>query len=363
MRKSLCFRRILWPTTAALLCATACTEPTLIEPDEVEDVTSAQFGEDPYAIGSDWYDYDGRTHVLTPKTEVYAVRASDGRAALVEVAGYYSDKGVSGIFSLRGRDAGSGAWGEVSEIVLTGNVKDAPVCAAIGPVREVPCDGPDASLVFRTEWRPIPEAGFAVSNPAIYAVRGTSIVVMQADALEDIADAPGAVTEMDATPSVDVDPGLARIGWVYDEGALTDARTHLQVTSSLGLAKWSLTSMQVGGELSIGLQVACQGIDLTEQPDFSGEPMGVTLTSPMPGTSSTTLVRLCTPGAEAAPEVVEWREGGFYGLWPDTTTFDLMIVREGDDVAVLLAPGSLVRSHDDPAEIDITTLWDTEEAE
>ncbi|MEM1347871.1 MAG: hypothetical protein AAGI01_04885 [Myxococcota bacterium] len=358
MRRCLRFLPFL---SLLLVCISACTEPTRIEPEPAQEATSTDFGEDPYAIGSSWYDYDGRTHVLTPKAEVYVVRAVDGRVALVEVAGYYGEKGESGVFSLRAREGDGGAWGEARGLQLSQNVKDAPVCVALGPAREVSCEGADASLAFRTEWRSLPQAGFSVNNPAIYAVRGASVAIVAAESLEDVAESPSAAAEMEEEPSVDVDPGLARVGWVFRAGELTDARTHVQVTSSLVLAKWSLSSMQMDGELRVGLQVECQDIDLAEQPDFSGTPTSIMLSSPMPGASSTTLVRLCDEAATPAPAVVDWREGGFPGTWPDTTTFDLMLVRRGEDIAVLLAPGHLVRSFEDPAEIDSTTIWDEDD--
>ena len=57
-----------------------------------------EFPEEPV---SDWYEYDGTTHVLTPNDLVFAIRTVEGEFYKFEFAGYYSQEGTSGHPSIR----------------------------------------------------------------------------------------------------------------------------------------------------------------------------------------------------------------------------------------------------------------------
>jgi len=55
-----------------------------------------------YALdqGDSWYDYNDETHVLTPRTNVWAVTRADATSFKFEILEYYDDAGTSGVFTL-----------------------------------------------------------------------------------------------------------------------------------------------------------------------------------------------------------------------------------------------------------------------
>lgn len=46
--------------------------------------------------GDGWYDYEGTSHILTPKRRVYVVRGAEGELFAIQILSYYSDVGSSG---------------------------------------------------------------------------------------------------------------------------------------------------------------------------------------------------------------------------------------------------------------------------
>lgn len=56
-----------------------------------------------------WYDYGFTSHLLEPKSRVYAIRTADGRYAKLEIVSYYCEGAVSGCLTFRYVYQGSGA--------------------------------------------------------------------------------------------------------------------------------------------------------------------------------------------------------------------------------------------------------------
>ncbi|MFB6350547.1 MAG: hypothetical protein ABEN55_04655, partial [Bradymonadaceae bacterium] len=125
------------------------------------------FVQEAYGIGASWFEYDDANHTVTPRDTVYRIRRDD-LDALFEVTSYYDDRGESGYFSLRVRHRRDDGWGESRALTLSRNAKESAVCVALDPLEQQACDGANTDLVFRTDLRTVPAAGFAVSNPAIY---------------------------------------------------------------------------------------------------------------------------------------------------------------------------------------------------
>ena len=48
-----------------------------------------------------WYDYSWTSHVLTPRSNVYAIRTADGRHAKLQFVGYYCEGAVSGCLTFQ----------------------------------------------------------------------------------------------------------------------------------------------------------------------------------------------------------------------------------------------------------------------
>ncbi|MEC8052459.1 MAG: HmuY family protein [Myxococcota bacterium] len=65
-------------------------------PDSEED--DDEFPE--YALG-DWFNYDPISHILTPKTQVYVLRTTDGDFVKLAYVGYYDGGGESGFPSIQ----------------------------------------------------------------------------------------------------------------------------------------------------------------------------------------------------------------------------------------------------------------------
>ncbi|HUF51989.1 MAG TPA: HmuY family protein [Longimicrobiales bacterium] len=59
------------------------------------------------AIGR-WYDYSFTSHLLSPKSRVYAVRTADGRYAKIEFVGYYCPGATPGCITFRYMYQGAG---------------------------------------------------------------------------------------------------------------------------------------------------------------------------------------------------------------------------------------------------------------
>lgn len=124
----------------------------------------------PEAPGADWYNYDGRTHAVTPREATW-IASNNQRDIAVAITSYYDRRGESGYFSVRVRTraAGGNRWSDAQPLALTQSVKEAPVCivvSAAGVPAATTCDQA-WDLVFYTEPRVLPTAGFTVRNPAL----------------------------------------------------------------------------------------------------------------------------------------------------------------------------------------------------
>lgn len=64
------------------------------EPDGDDD------GDEPDYVLQQWYEYDARTHVLTPAPVVYVIRHGDQHTK-IQIESYYDDAGTSGHLSFR----------------------------------------------------------------------------------------------------------------------------------------------------------------------------------------------------------------------------------------------------------------------
>lgn len=356
-------RRLQRASALALaLALTACGEaPTssgdgesaLTPPEDLAtglELAAEGFGLDPYAIGSDWYDYDGATHAVTPSDHVYALRRGEV-ITLLEVESYYDDRGESGVFSLRAREGG----GEVEALTLDTNVKEEPGCVALSPLRQVSCDDSDAALILRTVWRAIPDGGFAVREPGLYVMshftdapeQHIEVVRLGAGALEEVDEAIDVLRERTPHPDASHAPELARVGWVHAEaGAAPRRDLHLQVTAHMKLVQWQIAALREGdGEIELDLKIACQRVDFEEQAPFSEEHTATrTLSLPAGEGFHAALVSLCPSREGLAPrgEIIDARDTPWRGRWPDTRDFDLIVEVLDGRVAARITPGNLL---------------------
>lgn len=310
---------------------------------------------EPWAVGDRWYLYDGRTHTLAPRDEAYLVQ-TDGGTALFVVEGYYGASGESGVFTLSHRSAEGAQWSASETMTLTGNVKDGPACVALGPWRQVACEDPDAALVFRTDRRVLPAAGFVVANPAIYEMghpeqRVVELAVLDRDAWNNPpSDLAGALDEGRRASAA-----LTRAEWPIGLLDENEERSWLQAATSFSLIHWH-AEVQDG---EVHLRSRCVPLAITEAEQSGFDSAAVQEASLLaPDVGASVWIRLC-PDIQTVGTTPSF----FLGTWPDSRDFDLLLEGHRDGVALRPAPGSLLyqQSESDPSlvrEPDVpATLW------
>lgn len=327
------------------------------------------FALETYAIGDNWYDYDGRTHVLTPREEIYRV-GYRGNVAFLAIESYYGPDGNSGWFELRWRLLEGGELGPAISMQLSRNVKEREVCVAIDPPEEVTCRSRRAALRFRTDARVIPPAGFSVTNPALYEaqepgeeavrivrLRGVSLDGIPEEALRDRGLRPRPSVAQGYEASV---LGRRHLGIVGVEGP----PTFVQASASMRLVQWRVLEIETLADAEeLHLQVRC--VPLASSPgaqtDLSEAAMRRASLALQRGNERAALIRLC---GQDGPEIVEERDGRFAADWPDTRTFDLIAEQTGGRLWLRAAPGAMIWNAADAAGPDFEglvvpyTLWD-----
>lgn len=306
-----------------------------------------------YGPGSSWYDYDSTTHALSPKDLVYVVRHGDA-LTLLELLSYYDERGSSGFFSLRAVTHDGEQWGDVFEKSLARNVKEELVCLDVATLEESACD--KAAIALATAWRPLPEAGFAVKEPAFYALSHYSqpeeeriqIAATRAASLDEVALDRDALDALDPLASASMTPNDSLIGWIQDAPeAPARQDVHLQVTANMMAAQWFAKNISVEDDtISLTLVARCQKLSLDDQQPFGETATEGTVRLDATGSHDAVLVQLCDPElaepsfAQQPPAV--WP---LAGQWPDTKSFDLIVEHLEGRLAIRAAPANLVYNH------------------
>lgn len=337
------------------------------------DLAAQGFGEDPYVIASDWYDYSGATHVVMASDLVYIARQQDTIVAF-EIESYYNERGTSGFLSFRHQTWREGAWSAPSTWTAQTNVKEESYCLSLAPFAQVECDDEDAALVVRTSKKALIEGGFAILDPALFTrthfTDDARIDMWRVDApdLESL-ELSGATLDDDAiTPSSDHTIEHARVGWIHDAaGASVRRDTQLHVTGRMDLVQWRASALRDSGDtIELDLELYCAQVDQKNQQPFGSNSTTWTLTIPRQDDYTARYVRLCDDARAAEPEVVGETSAPIRADWPDTKTFDLMVETHQGRVAIRIAPGNLLwnwtrgtqQDNSDFSPIDTSTLWD-----
>lgn len=372
------------PLSLALLLTLSACGPTSPTPQDTLrgewddgltglELAAAGFGEDPYVIASDWYDYSGATHVVMASDLVYVVRREDQIVAF-EIESYYNERGTSGFLSFRSQTWDGGAWTAPTAWTAEANVKDERYCLSIEPFSRVGCDTSDAALVVRTSKKALVEGGFAILDPAIFSTThfsdATKTEIWRAEAtdLESLTLTGDTLDEDAITPSSDHTIEHARVGWVHQTaGAPARIDTQLHVTGRMDLVQWRIGELRDSGEaIELDFDLYCAQADHKNQQPFDANSTTWTLTIPRQGDYTARYVRLCDDARSARPEVVGETNTPIRANWPDTKTFDLMVETHQGRVAIRIAPGNLLwnwtrgtqQDNSDFSPIDTSTLWD-----
>ncbi len=335
------------------------------------ELASANLGPDPHEIGTSWYDYDPRTHVLTPKDQVFQLRHAGEPVGVFEITSYYDERGESGFFTLNTRKAGETA----QSVVLPDSVKDAPVCMTQG-FSVTSCTSSDALLVWRIASRVLPGAAFTVKEPGVYIHQPytpgeNSTYTLHAfaarslDEVEDDAEAPELPSSMN--------PLRSRVGWIHPSAQDLTARQdlHVHATSTRHITQWQVTQLtRRDDELTVNLQLMCQKMASDDQPPFdmdSQEQLAITLDTSLPYQAK--LITLCDTleDTKISGDLVDSSSTPYGALWPQEP-FDLFIEHYQGRVSIRPAPGTLLQNwtlafgegSTDFIPVDLLEVWEQE---
>jgi hypothetical protein len=241
---------------------------------------------------------------------------------------------------------------------MESNIKQGPVCLSLVSLSEVACDA-SADLIARTDFRPVPAAGFSVANPALYGRRAATGegATLGMGELAEFAEDPSVI------PVVDTSDILGLALWEYLAGG--EVANVLQLTGSLHVLQWVMRLEDADGDGQGTLQVdsrcvraAENEVDQQPLPSLLQPRLEVELTD---STAQALFLSFCT---DDGPVVREQWDRVIDGDWPDTRTWDLALERSTEGWRVIPAAGALLAGvagdmtdESEPAPIP-ASLWD-----
>ena len=344
--------------TSLMLVVAACERPPVgevpVQAADTDDSASAEgsavdlnaFVSDTAAIGADWYDYDGTTHVLTPSAITNIWRVTDSASgtaqfAAVQPRSYYDENtGESGFFTLAIRRYRDGTYGDVVELRTTTNVKTAAVCVDVLEPAVVPC--PAGHLRLETHPRLIVEAALVVAEPVLTVPSLDGIAALTTVA---VARVDGTIDAIDVEPTalsyrVNVpEPNMAW-GCVPDgpdsveEGSVDDETVFLVLNRAL-LGKASLLAKTAQTET---WQLATAPLSLVDR-SVGAFTASVTIDVPRVGAEAAVVVdvsAMTSSALEPALLTARWNSGSFARYRSDDGR-----------VCTILAPGVSMVAVDD----------------
>lgn len=315
-----------------------------VDSDGQQSAVDTSFQRAGWGVGAEWYDYSPATHVLTPRDVTWSLTsaASETPEHELSVATYYGgDAGQSGYFVLDvdGEELSTGA-----------SVKEGHVCVDLSAGAVVACDSPEATLTLRTDARPIPAAGFAATNPAIYVSRGAFPSVVE-------VDGNGNGAPLDSVRAELAEPALSQLVGNAEE-------LHaLQITADFRAAQWRVDFPEaLDGDVTVEARCVPVGVS-AERTDRLDSVSAVSLAFAAPATGWA-LVDLCAADGPANAGTLTTSELD-RALWPENKSFDLMFGVVDGELRVLPSPEAAVRVvsaawESDAAVIVPDEIWDDE---
>lgn len=172
------------PLSALLASLIACTfiacgdseSNAPFDPTDLPEGTATEA----WGIGDLWYDYTFDGHTVAPRNISWVIIKPEQQAYFVRVARYYGDDGASGkpTMFIHAWDAETETFGEPAQWSAPSRITAGNLCLNLHNAETVPCDG-DYDILWRTDKRPVPEVGFAPSNPGIFVERRDGTTVYQ----------------------------------------------------------------------------------------------------------------------------------------------------------------------------------------
>jgi hypothetical protein len=297
------------------------------------------FTEEAYGVAAKWYNYRSETHVLDPKNFVYMVDGPEAHV-LLEIVSYYNDQGDSGYMTIRAKKVAESDLGSTQKLQIEGSVKKGRVCLNVQSLETTSCNSDNWEVLFRTDYRIVPAAGFAPSNPAIYFAGHWSqdekveISRIEAEKMKDVtSESLEDATELRSAQHSRLDSMLG----TFPEDRLP-SDVFVQATPSQKVVQWQVTDI-TDGELEIRSRCADLATSPGQQTSLSDNEIA-TQTYELSDGSKQYAVQLASI-CNGDLVLEQSKSEPFEGLWPSTKTFSLLIEQTGDERSLRLPPGHL----------------------
>lgn len=150
--------------------------PDDFDPTDLPDGTATES----WGISDLWYDYEFDGHKVSPRQISWVVRTPDDDAYFMHVKRYYGSDAQSGKPSMEilTWNAETERFENAQEWEAEERVTQSHICLNLQDASSTSCDG-DYDILWRTDKRPVPEIGFAPSNPGLYVERRDGLKVYQ----------------------------------------------------------------------------------------------------------------------------------------------------------------------------------------
>lgn len=408
--------------SAALVAA--CTDssnnnpygaPDDFDPTDLPDGTATEN----WGISDLWYDYEFDGHKVSPRDISWVVRTPDDEAYFMHVKRYSGDTGHSAMpaMDIQKWDTENKRFGDATRWNAQERVTETRVCLNLDDANSTSCDG-DYDILWRTDKRPVPEVGFAPSNPGLYVERRHGLKVYQYKGktppetlpvdentisskqcaveqsfVTDGGQTPENTGEEEVPSDCDILPW--RVESAFDEHAiplltlseLGDKQSIFQLTANLYASQWHAAIDEVESTLTIDTrcvyatsQQAC-----SEPMDMDAQRITIDLESAdqwtfvslceLPDAVLKTIYGedandpadptveedpLCENNSDHAPCITHRQNDLRAGAWPDNRTFDLVVQTTDEDVYVWIAPSQPIVVSDEPIDQDTVAsrdLW------
>lgn len=290
-----------------------------------------------WGIGAEWYDY-GSNHSVSPKDISWLIVRDEGNATHLRVDGFYSDRGVSSTPSMTFTHFIGGERTPPKAWLSPTRIRDEFQCLRVEDLSQSFC-GSAYDLIWRTDFRAIPRAGFSISNPAFYVETSRGERVYQLASRDvptsiSIAAAAGqrvvSVLDQDASP-------------LLKEAFFSKGYSVTQLTGDLHIAEWTLSRSE---DDSVLIQARCVQAKPTpaDTSPLHGPPAHLYFAAPAEG--QWIFVDLCSAdGPRVSFESENLRAGG----WPSNDRFDLALQSKNGQLHLWPAPESIFTPQRVPA--------------
>lgn len=348
-------RPILAPSLALLFATVACSESVDPEPPWTPTDLPEGTAVEPWGIGDRWYKYTFTNHAVTPHNMSWVLTQADGEAYFLTVDGYYDESGArTGYPRMSIYPWDGSAFGEPKKWVSTDSVKENKICLSLETAETVGCED-EYDVIWRIDYRPIPEIGMMLPNPGFYVKRADGNKVYQYDGTTPPAALPKESTDEHSF-----------VHSIFDENArpilplelLTPEKSVFQLLATVKIAEWQVLFNE--DKSTITLQSRCVDAKDTHARTAHLEESPALLELVIDELETWTFIDLCgtTLDAEieddASPLTISHSAQNLrVGQWPNNKSFGIALERTDGN-----SPLRLWVSPDQPVEVRDTDAFE-----